>query len=151
MTEIRFYHLQRLQLKQALPGILTQAYKRNMRVVVRLNDKDQVGDMDKHLWTYNDHSFLPHGSAISASKTSAEQPIWLTDGDDNPNNATVLILAGGADQQDVSAYDLCCTIFDGNDPEALNAAREKWKTLKDSGATLSYYQQGENGGWQQKA
>jgi DNA polymerase-3 subunit chi len=33
----------------------------------------------------------------------------------------------------------------------LQAARAQWKELKAKGLELSYWQQGENGGWQKKA
>ena len=43
--------------------------------------------LDTHLWTYRDDSFLPHGT--DATEFSADQPILLTAGGDNGNNATV--------------------------------------------------------------
>ncbi|MBT6825536.1 MAG: DNA polymerase III subunit chi, partial [Rhodospirillales bacterium] len=41
-------------------------------------------------------------------------------------------------------------LFDGNDDEALTAARTRWKTYLDAGHTLTYWQQGDRGGWEQK-
>lgn len=149
MTEIRFYHLQRTQLEHALPGILAQAYKRGMRAVVRLGSKDMVKTIDQTLWTYKADSFLPHGAG--ALEKAKDQPIWLTTKEENPNQANLLILADGATAEDLSGFDLCCNMFDGNDPDALQTAREYWKTLKETQAVLKYFQQDDTGRWQEKA
>jgi len=42
-------------------------------------------------------------------------------------------------------------MFDGNNEAELTDARVQWKALKDSGATLAYYQQTEEGRWEKKA
>jgi DNA polymerase-3 subunit chi len=48
-------------------------------------------------------------------------------------------------------YERVVLIFDGDDPDALTAAREDWKTVRASGATASYWQQDETGRWEKKA
>ena len=48
-------------------------------------------------------------------------------------------------------YERIVIMFDGNDEAELNDARAQWKALKEAGATLAYYQQTENGGWEKKA
>jgi DNA polymerase-3 subunit chi len=149
MTEIRFYHLQRSALGQALPGILGQAYKRGMRAIVRFGSDAALKSMDELLWSFKADSFLPHGTA--ATGHAGDQPIFLTTAEENPNQASLLVLADGATQDDLSGYDLCCDLFDGNDPEALQAARDRWKNLNESGAALKYFQQDESGRWEEKA
>jgi DNA polymerase-3 subunit chi len=42
------------------------------------------------------------------------------------------------------------SVFDGNDPEALDIARGQWKTLKDAGASAQYWSQAD-GRWEMKA
>ena len=147
MTEFRFYHLQSTPLERALPGILTQAYNRGMRVVVKCGSADTLKNLNKQLWTFSPESFLPH----STDENPQDQPIWLTTKDENPNKATVLILTDGIDCQIQSEFDLCCNVFDGLDDSAVQNAREKWKALKDSDNDLKYYQQTAGGGWEQKA
>ncbi len=41
-------------------------------------------------------------------------------------------------------------IFDGNAPESLTQARQMWKELKQQNADIFYWQQNDNGSWQQK-
>ena len=39
-------------------------------------------------------------------------------------------------------------LFDGRDEEAIAEARREWKRLKDEGRALSYWREGEDGGWE---
>ena len=101
------------------------------------------------LWTFDPDSFLPHGSARDGN--AAAQPIWLAEDDDNPNGATVLVLVDGVASGRLDAFERCLDMFDGNDPDAVAAARQRWSEAKAAGHALTYWQQTESGGWQAKA
>lgn len=147
-TEVRFYHLMRKTLDQALPSLLEKCLERGWRAVVTVGSAERVKHLNTLLWTYDDTSFLPHGA--EADGDAAEHPIWLTDRDETPNGATVLFLVDGAERSDVTAFDLVCTLFDGRDEAAVLQARAFWKTCRGAGCALTYWQQGEQGGWVQK-
>lgn len=149
MTEIRFYHLQRKTLEQALPEILGKTQERGLRVVVMLGSPERVEAVNNMLWTFDPNSFLPHGSKKDGR--AKDQPIWLTAEDENPNGATVLVLADGAASEKVGGYDICCEIFDGNDPQVLLDARGRWKAYMGQGHKLTYFQQDDAGRWREKA
>jgi DNA polymerase-3 subunit chi len=149
MSEIRFYHLQRASLEDTLPVILERAYSRGERTLVVAGSPERVEALTSHLWTYKPDNFVPHGSAKDGE--AAEQPIYLTAGEDNPNAARLLILCDGAARTDVAAFPLVCEMFDGNDDLAVGAARERWKTYLQAGHQLVYYQQSSAGKWEEKA
>jgi DNA polymerase-3 subunit chi len=149
MSEIRFYHLTRRTLEEALPALLTKAYERGMRAVVITPSAERVEMLNAHLWSFSPESFLPHGSESDGH--AAAQPIWLTTKEENPNGASLLVLADGAETRSVSAFALVCDLFDGNDEAALGAARARWKRYKAEGHELTYWQQNEGGGWEKKA
>lgn len=149
MSQIGFYHLTRLALDQALPRLLEKAAAAGLKVVVMAGSRERVEHLNGLLWTYNEESWLPHGAASDGE--AALQPIWLTDADENPNGATVLVLCDGVTPADISAYTRCLDLFDGRDDDAVQAARGRWKTWKADGHQLVYYQQNEGGGWEEKA
>ena len=149
MSEIRFYHLQRTRLEAALPKMLERVLERGDRAVVMLGSEERVEALAAHLWTYNDRGFLPHGTVQDGF--AAEQPIWLTVKDENPNGAQVLLLADGAESGRVADFRLCVELFDGGDEQAVAAARRRWAAYKTAGHSLSYYQQTDAGSWEQKA
>jgi DNA polymerase-3 subunit chi len=42
-------------------------------------------------------------------------------------------------------------LFDGNDPDAVDAARDNWKEAQGEGFETIYWQQDATGRWQKKA
>jgi DNA polymerase-3 subunit chi len=149
MTDIGFYHLQRSPLEQALPKLLEKVLAAGKRAVLKAGSEDRVEALNSLLWTYDQRGFLPHGSRKDGHADA--QPIWLTDLDDNPNDAQVLILTDGTTSERVDSYERCLDMFDGNDPDAVQAARERWKACNQAGHTVTYWQQTERGGWEKKA
>ena len=149
VTEIRFYHLLQTALDRALPQLLERTLSRGWRAVVLARSSERVEALNGQLWTYSNDSFLPHGSA--ADGNAAEQPVWLTETDENPNGATVLFLTDGAVSSRIAAFDLACEMFDGNDDEAVAAARDRWREYLAAGHHLTYWQQSDRGAWEKKA
>ncbi len=147
--EVRFYHLQRARLEEALPQLLERTLAKGWRAVVKAGSDERVEQLNTHLWTYTESSFLPHGS--SRDGDGARQPIWLTAADENPNSASVLMLVDGAQPPPAHTFELTCVIFDGNDPSALETSRAMWKSLSTSGLQLTYWKQTESGWSQQNA
>ncbi len=149
MTEIRFYHLQSTSLDRALPQIVAKAYGGGRRVVIKTSDAARVEHINNNLWVHDAATFIPHGSAADGG--ADRQPVWITDTDENPNGADVLILTDSTTSELVKDFALCCDIFDGRDETALEAARGRWKIFKDGGFQTTYWQQTAEGGWEKKA
>ena len=150
MTEILFYHLQRQPLEKVLPPLLEKSLARGWRVVVQASSDERVDALDAHLWTYRDDAFLPHGT--DRENEPAAQPVLLTTREDNPNNASVRFLVDGAAwPSEPAAYERIVLLFDGDDPEAVAAARERWTGAKAQGFAATYWQTDEDGRWQRKA
>jgi DNA polymerase-3 subunit chi len=149
MTEILFYHLQRHPLERVLPALVEKSLERGWRVVVQAASEERVEALDAHLWIFRDDSFLPHGTWREAE--AAEQPVLLTVHDSNPNGAAVRFLVDGAPVPvDAAGYERIVLLVDGNDPDAVAAARERWSDGKAKGFEVTYWQADENGRWQRK-
>ena len=150
MSRVDFYHLQTQRLEDVLPKLLEKAYATGNKIAVKIGNDERVDFLNALLWTYNDTSFLPHGSRKDGS--GELQPIWLTAGDDVPNDAKFLFLVDGArcGWETMQQFERVFNIFDGNAPESLTQARQMWKELKQQNADIFYWQQNDNGSWQQK-
>lgn len=150
MTEILFYHLQNQKLERVLPSLLEKSLERGWRVVVQAASEERVEALDAHLWTYRENSFLPHGTWREAE--AAMQPVLLTVKDDNPNAANVRFLIDGAPVPgDAAGYERVVLLFDGEDDEAVAAARARWSEVKSKGLDATYWQPDEQGRWVKKA
>jgi DNA polymerase-3 subunit chi len=148
VTELAFYHLTRSPLLVALPKLLGRILAQPARAVVLCGSEERVADLDAALWLVTDPDWLPHGS--QAMGEADRQPIWLTAEDaPAPNGARFLVLVDGADSARLAEYDRVLDLFDGGDPAAMAAARQRWSAAKAAGHALSYWQQGARG-WEKK-
>jgi len=149
MTEVLFYHLHRQPIERVLPALLEKSLERGWRVVVQASSEERVEALDAQLWTYADDSFLPHGTWRDSE--AREQPILLTIDEANPNSATVRFLVEGAPvPADAANYARIVLLFDGEDPDAVAAARARWSEAKREGFDVTYWQPDESGRWQRK-
>jgi DNA polymerase III subunit chi len=148
LTEIGFYHLLSTPLERALPKLLERAWAQGHRILVRAGSAERVQQLDALLWTYEEASFLPHGSVRDGN--TAAQPIWLTHDSDNPNHASMLVLVDGVEAEDLASFDRCADLFDGNDAETVAAARGRWRKARQAGHALIYWQQTASG-WEKRS
>jgi DNA polymerase III subunit chi len=148
MAEIGFYHLLTMRLEEALPRLLERARGQGYRIVLRAGSAERVEHLNAVLWTYDESSFLPHGSARDGQP--AAQPVWLTDRDENPNEAQMLVLVDGSEASDLAGWGRVADLFDGGDEAAVAAARDRWRRARDAGHALTYWQQ-TGSGWQKRA
>ncbi len=151
MSETAFYHLTRINLETALPKLLEKTLEAGKRAMVLASSEARVEALAVALWTYDQDSWLPHGSKKDGD--AADQPVWLTTEDaardDAPNGADFIFLTDGAESKHAAGYERCFDIFDGRDEDALAAARERWRKLKDAGSSLAYWRQTAKG-WEKQ-
>ena len=149
MTEVLFYHLQNMSVENVLPPLLEKSLERGWRVVVQSTSQERTEALDAHLWTYSDDSFLPH--ATSRASDAEDQPIILSAEETNPNGANVRFLIDNAAlPTDSERYERVVLVFNGDDADALAAARGAWSDCKARGFDLTYWQADERGRWQRK-
>lgn len=148
MAEVWFYHLERQTLDEVLPALLERSLERGWRCVVQAGDAATRDHLDRHLWTYKDDSFLPHGTREQGR--AERQPIYLTTEVDNPNNAHVRFCVERAAPPDPTPYVRLVLLFSAEDHDAVALARAQWRPLKNAGHACTYWQQTVDGRWVQK-
>lgn len=149
MTEVLFYHLQNMSVENVLPPLLEKSLERGWRVVVQSTSPERAEALDAHLWTYRDDSFLPHATWRAAD--AEDQPIVLVTAEHNPNGANVRFLIDNAGlPTDSHSYERMVLLFNGDDDEALAAARTAWTDCRTRGFEVTYWQADERGRWQRR-
>jgi DNA polymerase-3 subunit chi len=117
--------------------------------VVQSTTEERAEALDTHLWTYREDSFLPHATWRVAD--AHDQPIVLAVGENNPNQANVRFLIDNAAlPADSELYERMVLVFNGDDPDAVAAARVAWKDSKARGFEASYWQPDERGRWRRR-
>ncbi len=144
---VDFYHLESSPVERALPLLLERILQAGHRAVVMTSSLERVETLANLLWTYGSNSWLPHGTEKDGFQI--DQPIWLTDRDENPNNARMIVLTDGMVSKSIDDYDRCLDLFDGTSPDATAAARTRWAAAKTAGHELHYWQQTPSG-WKEK-
>lgn len=147
MTEIAFYHLERSPLEAVLPKLLEKTLEAGKRALVLCGSDERAEALAEALWTYDQDAWLPHGTQKDGF--ADQQPVWLSASSENANGAAFLFLADGA-TSDVGEFERCFELFDGNDPDAVGQARQRWTGYKADGHDLTYWQQTAAGGWTKK-
>ncbi len=144
-----FYHLTRNPVDVTLPMLLGKAQQAGWRVAVRGTDADRLQWLDERLWLGPEDGFLPHGMA--GGPHDAHQPILLTL-DHAANDAACLMSVDGAvvAPDELQRLERVCILFDGNDDQAVQAARGQWKSLTEAGCAAQYWSE-ESGRWEKKA
>jgi DNA polymerase-3 subunit chi len=149
MTEVLFYHLQDMTLESVLPPLLEKSLERGWRVAVQSTSEERTEALDAHLWTYREDSFLPH--ATWRVSDAEDHPIILLVEESNPNRANVRFLVDNAPlPADSGIYDRVVLLFNGEDADALAAARNAWNDCKTRGFDVTYWQADERGRWQKR-
>ena len=148
MTEISFYHLTLSNIESALPKLLERVIASGKRALVRVESEVRVGKINSILWTYDQSSFLPHGTIKEGQAES--QPIWITEKYENPNESDVLVVLDGNETPDLDDFERCLEVFNGADDVAVDLARARWRHYTDSGYTITYWQQSSKGSWETK-
>lgn len=155
-AEIGFYHLTRMRLEQALPTLLGRMLGQGGRALVLCGGAERLASLDDVLWLSADPDWLPHGAQRHAGMLgdASLHPIWLTTEEvpeaGAPNGARFLFLVDGAESARLDAFDRVLDLFDGQDEDAVAAARRRWRAAKAAGHALTYWQQGPRG-WEKKA
>ncbi|MDI2090616.1 DNA polymerase III subunit chi [Commensalibacter oyaizuii] len=147
MASVGFYHLTKTDLQQALPLLLIRTMQANERGLVLCKDDQQVQGLTEALWRVSQPIWLPHGCHTSDNQDDFPQwqPIWLTVFEENLNQAAFLFLVGGQSEVNLTAFKRVFDLFDGNDPDAVQQARQRWRLLKQNGHDLTYWKQTDKG------
>lgn len=140
MTRIDFYSLtegsggDRFRLTCLL---VERVYSERLRIYIHVPDRAQACQLDRLLWTYRDHSFLPHGLV---GETELDlTPILIGHDGDPGEEHQVLINLGLAVPTFFDRFERLCEPVD-QVPAVRNAGRERYRYYRERGYELHHHQ-----------
>ena len=148
MTDVGFYHIQKVSLEPVLLKLLQKSLSAGKRSLVLVDSAERVQNLDLLLWNYEPASWLPHGA--SHDEYPEEQPILLSTEDENLNHSHFLFLLEGMKTSNLAEYERCFILFEGRFEGAVNTARTHWINYEKAGHQLTYWQQSDDGTWAKK-
>lgn len=146
--DILFYHLTQSTLGDILPTLVERALDRFGKITIQCVSKEQRDAIDMRLWVYADEAFIGHGTEYDQYPNL--QPVFLTTGQENPNDSKIRFLIEGAVCSNIDFYQRLVVIFDGKNDEQLNLIRAQWKKYKMGNHNLTYWQQREDRCWEKQ-
>jgi len=150
MTETLFYHLEKRSLDAVLPDLIEKTLQRGWRAIIKAESAERADAIDNLLWTFAEHSFLPH--AQQGDGRAERQPVLITLEDGNPNGAQVLFLVGGAAPPGkAESFSRMVLVFDSRNESALAAARQTWASQRKAGHEVTYWREGPTGKFEKQA
>jgi DNA polymerase-3 subunit chi len=149
MGVVMFYHLTQSSLEETARTLLARSQQAGWRVMLRGVDLGRLKNLDRYLWQGEDDAFFAHG--LEGGPHDAEQPILLGQGP-IANGAQALMTIEGAaiDPAEAASLERVFVLFDGQDDDAVAAARVQWKTVTGAGLAAQYWSE-ESGRWEKKA
>jgi DNA polymerase-3 subunit chi len=144
-TEVRFYH-PALPVERILPNLLAKIIQSGQKCIFMLRDEERMKQIDNALWSYGNKSFLPHGTVHDPFPD--EQPVYLTTGLENPNQATILITVDGIEPPHIDEFDKFFDFVTGVDKQELEQIEKRFNHYKNAGFIVTYWKQDAKGNWE---
>lgn len=127
----------------AVPALIQPFLEAGQRVLIRCSSPERRDRLNALLWAYSDVSFLPHG--VAEDGHGERQPVFLAGGDENPNEAKVLVFLdlGTKTWPDVSGLEQFTHVLDlfRNADQQVQVARQRWKSLLTQNMTPAFFTQ----------
>ena len=145
MTEIFFYKLKNISIDLFLISLIEKSISKNWNSLVLLDNTERMEEINDLLWTFNDTSFIPHGSQSDLSPD--KQNVYLTCNEENLNNSNIIFSIDGIIINEPGNWNRCIYIFNEQNLKVTDELESYKRKVKDFGYTLKSFEQDNNGKW----
>lgn len=132
MPQVRFVKLDQRDKAFKLCQLTEHYYQQGKRILLLAQDDNQAVSLDRFLWTWSKGSFLPH-AFDNGSVECLHEPIVVVSREVNPNNATILLMAGPCSVPFLSQFELVIDFAETYDPVLVEQSRERFRLYRDQG------------------
>ncbi len=143
MTDrVDFYVLRSSTVKQRWTfacRLTEKAYLRDLRVVVLSDTAADAAMIDELLWTFDEHSFVPHAIHRSDESLDAAAPVHLTPDLQAIDGADLLVNLSDRLPVGLERFSRIAEIIDADD-DRRRLGRERFKAYRDLKVTLETHQ-----------
>ena len=118
--------------------LLRKARTAGMKVVVYLQDSQQLSDFDQALWTFSEHDFIPH--VVASDALAAQTPVILScDASENLPHHQILINLSTQTPDHFARFERMFEIV-STDEQDLVAGRGRYKHYQTRGYALTHFE-----------
>jgi DNA polymerase-3 subunit chi len=99
MKQFSIYQTTEELLVKGIILLVEKCYHNSLKTVISVSNQELQESLNKTLWTYARKQFIPHGSKFDPM--AEKQPIYITSEIENPNDASVLLIASLARLEEI--------------------------------------------------
>ncbi len=139
MTRIDFYSLEEQSAGDRFLlacRLVERIHASGQRILIHTRDRDQARHLDRLLWTFRQHSFLPHGLADEVDIELT--PILIAYEGDPRGEHQVLINLAPEVPAFFAAFERVCEPVD-LDPKVRDAGRKRYAYYREQGYPLHHH------------
>ncbi len=144
LKDVTFYQYTHDSLERTVCKLLEKVYESKSNAVVLMKDETSVATLDSMIWTYATMSFLPHGSNQLPFDQWSRQPIFLTDTQENPNHAKIIVTTTGETIDAKHGFVRCLDLVD---EKSIATAKKRKEKYVSNGCQVTWWQQDIKGSW----
>ena len=140
MTKIDFYILKAAAKnnRYTLACVLAEkAWKADCRILISVNNDEELRHMDRLLWLWQEQSFIPHG--ILGKVDSKLNPILITTGNDPADEHDILINLNIETPSYFSRFERVLECVDKDDKQKTES-RNRYRFYRDHGYPLNTHE-----------
>jgi len=145
MTQVDFHIINSPQQSAFLTYVcklIRKAYKNGLKVYIRADNEQQMNLLDTLLWTFSDIDFIPHSQQSTGNENNNEmeqEPVIIGMMALEGDSGSVLINLNKQLTENYSSYSRVFELI-ANEPAAISAGRERYRSYKNMNDTLSNHQ-----------
>ncbi len=132
MPEVRFVKLEREEKALHLCRLADEHFLSGSRVLIVVDDQNRAVTLDRFMWVWDKGSFLPH-SLDNGSVDCLDEPVVISSGEHNPNQADVLIMGTPCSVEFIAHFNLVYDFAETYDPGLAEAARVRFRSYRSHG------------------
>ena len=145
LPEIFFYKLKNTSSELFLINLIEKSINNNWNSVVLTDNIERMEEINDLLWTYNETSFLPHGS--QNDKNSEHHKIYLTCEEENPNKSNIIFSIDGILINNMKSWERCVYIFNEQNLKIVDQFELYKNQINLSDYSLKSFEQDINSKW----
>jgi len=132
-TRVTFYDIPDNERLPLFEKLARAAWDKRKRILIRAHPHE-LAQLDDHLWTFREESFVPHEIASEDKPLLDEEAfIVLVSSDLRPIPADILVQLAPCDPVFAKAFDTVIDLVDHSEAQRLEASRARYRAWVEAG------------------
>jgi DNA polymerase IIIc chi subunit len=133
--EINFYQVNNIVengVAKSIAPLLLKILEENKRALIYSNDTDLINSLDNGLWSFGKNKFIPHVTIFDKEFEQKKQPIFITNQEENCNQADYLILLDKVAPKFISNFSRIFYFYDDSQAALIKNIAASYQEITDN-------------------